>query len=69
MKAQGLGAPIDLAGQIYGRLKLLEQAENQRGQRMWKCVYQCGARIVVDGNSLRREHSRSCGAPACKARL
>lgn len=69
MKAQGQGAPIDLTGQVYGRLEVLGLAEPKRRRRMWHRMCQCGARIVVDGNNLRRDHSRTCGASKCKALL
>jgi hypothetical protein len=69
MNAQGLGAPIDLTGHIYGRLEVLGIAGIRRGRRMWNCLCQCGARVVVDGNNLRRDHTRTCGATRCKQQL
>jgi hypothetical protein len=56
---------IDLAGQTFGRLKVIALAHDRRGgQAMWSCVCSCGEGKVVFGSSLRRGESRSCGCLA-----
>ncbi len=51
---------IDLKGQRFGRWTVVEYA----GKQQWLCVCDCGATRNVEGGSLRRGLSTSCG---CKA--
>lgn len=52
---------IDLTGQTFGRLTVIERAEN-RGRRVaWRCRCECGAETDVTSGSLRSGKSRSCG--------
>lgn len=59
-----MGKPlIDLAGQTFEKLTVKERAE-KRGKytgAFWLCECECGNRIVVPGNDLRRGHRKSCG--------
>ena len=60
---------IDLTGQIFGRLTVLEQAENittpnGRSHVAWKCKCDCGNITIVRGDCLRKGSTVSCG---CKA--
>jgi hypothetical protein len=53
---------VDLRGQVFGRLTVVERAENSAGgQTRWHCRCECGASTVVQGSSLRDSQSRSCG--------
>lgn len=53
---------IDLAGQKFGRLFVIERAPNNKdGRAMWKCVCDCGNKRIVMGKSLRNGHTQSCG--------
>jgi len=53
---------IDLTGQRFGRLVVIERAENdKRGKAMWTCQCDCGKRITVLGCHLRSGHTQSCG--------
>lgn len=53
---------IDLAGQRFGRLCVLERALTIRKWRpRWLCLCDCGQRIIVTGDCLRTGHTRSCG--------
>lgn len=54
---------IDLTGQIFGRLRVIERAENNSGgQAMWKCVCLNDENtVIVMGNNLRRGLTKSCG--------
>lgn len=61
-----LVAPESLVGQKFGRLTIIEQAENRRTPKgvpviYWKCQCDCGNVVEVDGHSLRRGQTRSCG--------
>lgn len=57
---------IDLTGQKFGRLTVLEEAEpyiSPKGVKMirYKCLCDCGNTAVVSGNLLKRGHTTSCG--------
>jgi hypothetical protein len=57
-----MGQIIDITGKTFGRLAVLKQSTMRRhGKIAWECVCQCGARIVVSGNSLKRGNTTSCG--------
>ena len=54
---------IDLTGQQFGRLTVLEKAPNSlttRGTR-WICKCECGAKKIISGHSMRNGTSKSCG--------
>lgn len=48
---------IDINGQRFGRLLVLEKSETPR---MWRCVCDCGNEVLVTGPNLR-QHTKSCG--------
>lgn len=52
---------INLLGQRYGRLVVIEQAPNIEKRTAWKCKCDCGKEIITTGNSLRRGDTKSCG--------
>jgi hypothetical protein len=53
---------IDLTGQTYGRLTVLERAGSAKhGQALWLCRCQCGKESIVQGSDLRRGQTKSCG--------
>lgn len=52
---------IDLTGQRFGRLIVLERAGSLNGQATWKCQCDCGAFVIVRGSQLRAGRSKSCG--------
>lgn len=53
---------IDLGGQVFGRLTVVDRAENNRhGQTMWECVCGCGREVTVCSMSLRNGDTQSCG--------
>ena len=57
-----MGAFINLLGQRFGRLIVIERAPNNpRHQAMWKCVCDCGKEVVVESGHLRSGHTQSCG--------
>ena len=52
---------IDLTGQKFGRLTVIERAEN-RGKRVtWLCKCECGNEIVIIGGNLKNGSTKSCG--------
>ena len=55
---------IDLTGQRYGKLMVIEPAENVGGRTAWLCRCDCGRETVVRTNRLRSGHTSSCGCLA-----
>ena len=56
-----MGKLIDLTGQKFGRLTVLERAEKRGNHYYWKCLCSCGAEKIVQGCSLRNGAILSCG--------
>ena len=53
---------IDLTGERFGRLVVIQRAPNKRPKRTrWQCRCDCGAYTTVDGSALRTANTRSCG--------
>lgn len=53
---------IDLTGQKYGRLTVIEYAgKGKNHTHKWKCRCDCGNETVVNGYALRNGNTRSCG--------
>ncbi len=57
----------DLRKQKFGRLKVINEGERllrndgTRGERMWHCKCNCGAKKLVRQSSLLKGKTRSCG--------
>lgn len=53
---------LDLTGQRFGRLTVIERAENnKRGKTMWLCKCDCGNTTIAQGTNLKSNHTQSCG--------
>jgi hypothetical protein len=55
---------LDLIGAVFGKLKVISQAENKSpGITRWLCLCDCGNKTVVQTQALRREPNgtKSCG--------
>lgn len=53
---------IDLTGQRFGRLVVVERADNSAdGRARWLCKCDCGKEIVTYGSWLRNGDTKSCG--------
>lgn len=50
-----------MIGQRFGRLVVVEQAENKGPHKRWLCRCDCGNETVVFQLSLRKGATRSCG--------
>ena len=55
-----------LTGQRYGKLAVLEPAENVGGRTAWRCRCDCGKETVVMTAHLRSGQTTSCG---CKPKV
>lgn len=57
-----MGKPIDMTGNKYGRLTVIEMAgHNQHKQRQWRCICECGTLIEKTGSDIRSGNTLSCG--------
>lgn len=59
-----MGKVIDIRGQKYGRLTVLELTDrraNTGNRRFWKCLCKCGSEVVVTTDSLKSGNTKSCG--------
>ena len=52
----------DELGNKYGKLTVLERAENTKdGKTRWLCECECGNKIIALGTNLRKGNTKSCG--------
>ena len=52
---------INLFGQKFGKLTVIERA-NSIGERVeWLCRCDCGTEVIVQGANLKNGHTQSCG--------
>lgn len=54
-------AAVDLTGERFGRLVVLERAGSQCGHVRWKCECDCGNVVYVCMGDLRSGKTTSCG--------
>ena len=52
---------IDLTGQQFGRLSVIERNSSKDGHAAWLCQCECGKKVVVNGRNLRSGATQSCG--------
>lgn len=52
---------IDLMCEKFGRLRVVGDHPNQRGNAQWLCHCDCGTEIVVRACNLKSGHTQSCG--------
>lgn len=57
---------LDLAGQTFGKLRVLARGERLGGRIAWKCVCVCGREKLVRAGHLRNGSIVSCGQRGCK---
>lgn len=55
---------IDMTGEIYGRLTVVERIDGK-----WLCRCECGNTTLVGRQELRRGNTKSCGCGAVENRL
>lgn len=57
-----MGRLMNLKGNHYGSLTVIERAENSHdGRTQWLCRCDCGAFSVVNAYNLQSGHTQSCG--------
>lgn len=52
---------IDLTGQRFGRLIVIERCGSHNGSALWRCKCDCGNEKTINGAQLRNGSTRSCG--------
>lgn len=52
---------IDLTGQRFGRLVVINRSENKNKRTMWLCQCDCGNQCIVRADKLRSHKTISCG--------
>ncbi len=52
---------IDLAGRVFGRLKVVSLSHKAASGPYWECICSCGQITIVQGRKLRNAHTQSCG--------
>lgn len=53
---------MDLNGRRFGKLTVIERtSERKHGSVVWKCLCDCGNEVLVSQNSLKTQHTTSCG--------
>jgi len=52
---------LNLVGKKFSRLLVLEDVGNKNGRSCWKCLCDCGNKVVVQAGHLRNGHTKSCG--------
>lgn len=51
----------NLTGKVFGRLKVIGQADNKNKDRRWTCLCECGSITTVIARDLMSGHTTSCG--------
>lgn len=52
---------LDLQGQRFGRLRVLQRSGATHGYTAWLCRCECGRTLIVESRHLVRGGTRSCG--------
>jgi len=52
---------IDISGQTFGRLHVIEFSESRKGRAFWLCRCDCGNEKVIEGKAMRQGITVSCG--------
>lgn len=52
---------LDLIGQKFGRLTVIERQESRQGRSMWLCQCECGKQKIVSSSHLKSGAVKSCG--------
>lgn len=52
---------LDLIGQNFGRLKVVEYVKYDGKHTYWKCLCSCGNEKIATTTNLHQKHTKSCG--------
>ena len=56
-----MNALVDLTGQRFGRLTVIDRAAPTGSNAKWNCKCDCGAAATVIGTKLKSGYTQSCG--------
>lgn len=57
-----MGKIIDITGQKFGKLTVIENVGKIDGRRYhWRCICDCGNEKILEGSVLRSGNTKSCG--------
>lgn len=56
-----MGNFIDITGQKFGKLTVIERCGTRNRQSLWRCICECGNETLSLSNSLRDGKSKTCG--------
>lgn len=56
-----MGKFVDLTGRKFGKLTVIERAENKGTKTMWRCICDCGKELETYASDLKKGHTKSCG--------
>ena len=56
-----MGKLIDITGQKFGHLTVVQKVKSRNGQSMWLCKCSCGNTTIQSGGNLRKGTIKSCG--------
>lgn len=56
-----MGRPLNLVGEKFGKLTVIEYVGSKNNKRWWRCKCDCGNEKIIDTGSLRSGNTKSCG--------
>lgn len=60
-----MGNFVDLTGQVFGRLRVLEREGSQKAGPTWRCLCRCGQEAVILGCKLKSGSAWACHGRRC----
>ena len=64
LKAELHSTMNDLSNQRFGKLVAINSPYTKNGQRVWRCICDCGRETFVLAGNLRKGNTMSCGCSA-----
>lgn len=64
-----MGKIIDLTGQKYNKLTVIERVESKNRHSQWRCLCECGNETIVSSDKLKNGHTKSCGCERNKNKI
>lgn len=61
-----MGKKIDLTGQKFGKLTVVQKSESKNGRGYWECKCDCGNTTFVSTSNLNSGKVKSCGCSLAK---
>jgi len=60
-KDAGFVRRLDLIGQTFSELTVVDFVEMRKEKSYWNCICSCGKKIIVSGAALKSGNTKSCG--------